>query len=304
MNCSAVIAISAFRSDEAVLALLQAVFADPHPEVASVIVVDSLGSGRLPIEFAARGWPVRYENADRNLGSAGNLARRVALAADLGAKWCLCMNHDANWSSERLSAMLKLANSRGRVGAVFPVLHHGKRHNPWEDGRRTFAPSAGRRHAQLPTGFDGIEVMWSSSNGALYATAPLREGVRIMDDLWMGYEDLAYGIALFQAGWQQLVCRDAVLKDIFDLAPRRVFGRDMYIPDKPAWYSYYNIRNLLLIRRRYGKVGVSYPMILRKLVQSTLRILLLEQGKVARLGELYRGAAAGLVQRAGKGPRP
>ena len=146
--------------------------------------------------------------------------------------------------------------------------------------------------------------MWSSSNGALYATAPLREGVRIMDDLWMGYEDLAYGIALFQAGWQQLVCREAVLKDIFDLAPRRVFGRDMYIPDKPAWYSYYNIRNLLLIRRRYGKVGVSYPMILRKLVQSTLRILLLEQGKVARLGELYRGAAAGLVQRAGKGPRP
>lgn len=297
------IAISAFRSDVPVLALLERVFADPHPEAAGVIVVDSLGSGLLAEECAARGWPVRYENADRNLGSAGNLKRRIELAAETGAQWCLCLNHDANWSAERLDAMLRLARSHEKVGAVYPVLHHGERPNPWEDGRRSFAPTAGNRRAAIPAGNEGIEVLWSSSNGALYSTTPLRESVTVMDELWMGYEDLAYGIRLFENGWLQLVCREAVLKDVFDLAPRTLFGRRFHIPEKPAWYSYYNIRNLLLIRSRLGG-GVTHPMILRKLVQSAARIVLLEDRKLDRISQLFLGTAAGLLGRSGKGPRP
>ena len=304
MNGSVVLAISGFRSDDAVIGLLEQVFSDMHPEIASVIIVDSLGSGKLPKEIASRGWFVRYENADRNLGSAGNLARRLARAASTGAEWCLCMNHDANWSSERLNSMLEVAKSRDRVGAIYPILHHGKRENPWEDGRRSFAPSAAKRYPEIPTGDSKPEVLWSSSNGALYATAPLSESITVMEDLWMGYEDLAYGIALFRGGWLQLVCREAVLKDIFDLAPSRFCRREMYIADKPIWYSYYNIRNLLLIRKRYGADGVSYPMIAHKLLQSTLRILALEDKKGARLLELYRGTVAGLLGRSGKGSRP
>lgn len=304
MTGSVAIAISAFRSDAAVIALLETIFADPHPEVGPVIVVDSLGSGKIADTAAVQGWPIRYENADTNLGSAGNLARRMDLAAQSGAEWCLCLNHDANWEAERLSAMLIVARSRARVGAVYPVLDHHPREPRFEDGRRRFTPAVGAQIDVTPDDDTDAEVLWSSSNSALYATAPLAEGIAFMVDLWHGYEDLAYGIALHQGGWAQLMCRSAVLTQVFDYGPRRFLGREVHIPEKPVWYAYYNMRNLILIRRRYGARGIPAGSILAKLLQSSLRILLLEEKKGTRLRMLYAGTWAGLAGRSGKGPWP
>lgn len=304
MTATVAIAISAFRSDDAIIALLSAIFADPHPAVVKVIVVDSLGSGKIEAEIAATGNPVLYENNLENIGSAGNLARRMFLAEATGAEWCLCLNHDADWSAARLSWMLATAAGHDHVGAVYPVLDHSPREPRWEDGRRSFLPSAGDRLERIPENDTGNEVLWSSSNHALYALAPFREGIFHLRELWMMYEDLAYGIALHKAGWRQLVSRKAILSGGFDYTKRRVFGRDVHIPEKPTWYSYYNIRNLILIRRKYGPDVVAYGVILRKLLQSTARILLLEDKKFERISLLYRGAAAGIAAAEGKGPVP
>lgn len=304
MTGSVAIAISAFRSDEAVISLLEVIFADPHPEVGSVIVVDSLGSGMIAEIATTRQWQLEYENANTNLGSAGNLARRMKLAAGTGAEWCLCLNHDANWDADRLSAMLSTARSRPRVGAVYPMLDHSPREPRWEDGRRHFRPSAGTRLSEIPTDEPAAEVLWSSSNSALYSLAPLAENITIMSDLWMGYEDLAYGLALHQGNWVQLSCRSARLTQVFDYRPSRLLGRTLHIPDKPVWYSYYNIRNLILIWRQYGSKGMSLRTISRKLMQSSIRTLLLEDKKVNRLQMLFLGALAGITGETGKGPYP
>jgi GT2 family glycosyltransferase len=304
MSASVAIAISAFRSDEAVIELLGAIFADPHPAVVKVIVVDSLGSGRIEAEIAATGFPVLYENNLENIGSAGNLARRMFLAETTGAEWCLCLNHDANWSAVRLSKMLETAAGRDHIGAVYPVLDHSPRQPRWEDGRRSFLPSASDRLERIPENDTGNEVLWSSSNHALYALAPFREGIFHLEELWMMYEDLAYGIALHKGGWLQLVSRKAILSGGFDYSKRRMFGREVHIPKKPTWYSYYNVRNLVLIRRKYGPDGVGYGVILRKLLQSTARIMLLEDKKIERISLLYRGTLAGIAALEGKGPVP
>ncbi|WP_443025601.1 glycosyltransferase family 2 protein [Sphingomonas sp. PB4P5] len=304
MNGQVAIAISAFRSDIAVISLLEAINADPHPEVRAVIVVDSLGSGAIAETAAIRRWPLLYENANANLGSAGNLARRMELAAETGASWCLCLNHDASWEPHRLSAMLSAATSRPYVGAVYPMLDHSPRSPRWEDGRRQFTPSAGSRLLEVPIDEPTAEVLWSSSNSALYSMGPSADNIVVMSDLWMGYEDLAYGIALHKGGWLQLSCRSAFLTQVFDYVPRKFFGRTLYIPDKPVWYSYYNIRNLILIRYEYGSRGVSLGAIVSKLVQSVLRTLLLEDKKIARIGMFCTGALAGIRNRRGKGPHP
>lgn len=304
MTISVAIAISAFRSDAAVISLLEVIFADLHPEVGAVIVVDSQGSGIIAETATARQWPLRYENANTNLGSAGNLARRMELAAETGAAWCLCLNHDANWEVDRLSALLSAAHSRPRVGAVYPILDHSPREPRWEDGRRHFRPSAGTRLSEIPTDEPAAEVLWSSSNSALYSLTPLAEDIAVMSDLWMGYEDLAYGVALFQGGWIQLSCRSAQLSQVFDYVPRRFLGRTLHIPDKPIWYSYYNIRNLILIWRRYGSEGVARRTVTWKLIQSCLRTLLFEDKKFARLRLLYLGFIAGISSESGKGPYP
>lgn len=301
---SVAISISAFRSDASVIRLLEAIFSEQHPEVGLVIVVDSQGSGRIAETALARGWPIHYENADMNLGSAGNLARRMEVAASSDAKWCLCLNHDANWSADHLTAMLSVARSSERVGAVYPIIDHSPRQPRWEDGRKHFRPSAAERLFNIPKDEVAADVLWSSSNFALYATAPLKEGVCVMAQLWMGYEDLAYGIALHQKGWRQHSCRSAQLSSVFDYGARRILGRTLHIPVKPTWYSYYNIRNLILIRRLYGSVGISHGAILIKLLQSSVRILMLEEKKLARLRLLYSGAFAGLFGQGGKGPVP
>lgn len=304
MNCRVAVAVSAYKSDAAVISLLDRIFAYPHPDVITVIVVDSLGSGQIGETAKIRNWQVLYENANTNLGSAGNLARRLELAAKSGAEWCLCLNHDANWSTDRLSAMLLAAISRPRVGAVYPILDHSPRQPRWEDGRRHFKPSASSRLSEVPKGEPVSEVSWSSSNSALYCLVPLAENVAVMSELWMGYEDLAYGIALNRAGWQQLSCRAARLNKVFDYTPRNLFGRTFYIPDKPEWYMYYNIRNLIIIRNRYGNPGVSSLNIIAKLVQSTVRILLFERAKILRLKLLYWGVVSGIKGESGKGPFP
>lgn len=303
MTKDVAIAISAFRSDDAVNALLASIFADPHDDVASVIVVDSLGSGAVRKAIIEHAWPVTYVNSAYNLGSAGNLAARVMSAHDLGASWCLCLNHDASWSADRLNAMLKVARADQRVGAVYPLLDHAPRERRWEDGRRSFDPVT-ELCSEMPKRESDAEVMWSSSNGALYSTAPYAEGIKVMDSLWMGYEDLAYGLGLWLAGWKQMMCRDAVLSEIFDYRALNFLGRRIHVPDKPAWYQFYDIRNLLLIRRRYGGSGVSLLAISRKFCRSLLRIILLEREKATRLRFLIAGLACGMRGSSGKWIKP
>ncbi len=298
------IAISAFRSDGPVIDLIEAIFANPHPEMGSVIVVDSLGSGKISEVALQRGWGVHYENSAINLGSAGNLFRRMELAAESGANWCLCLNHDASWDVDRLTEMLVVAASRPRVGAVYPVLDHSPREPRWEEGRKHFLPTSGVRVAELSVEEASSEVLWSSSNSALYSLRPHAEGVSFFTDLWHGYEDLAYGIALNRAGWLQLSCRAARLSQVFDYTPVRFLWVVRHIPFKPEWYSYYNLRNLIIIRREYGAEFMPFKVIVRKLVQSTARILFLETRKWKRIKFLYSGLVAGMKGESGKGVYP
>ncbi len=304
MSGSVHVAISSFRSDAAVIGLLNAIFTNPHSEVISVVVVESLGSGEIKATADARGWSIIYENVEYNLGSAGNLARRIELATQHGAQWVLCLNHDANWDATRLSSMLATARSRPRVGAVYPILDHTPRQPRFEIGRLRFVPSAGIRFHEVPNDGTAREVLWSSSNGALYSTAPFSEGIEVMDELWMGYEDLALGIALHKGNWLQLICYSAILSDIFDYEERSVLAQSIHIPSKPIWYSYYNIRNLILIRFKYKSGSIKPTVILWKLMQSSIKIVLLEKQKFARLQLLFRGAIDGIIGKIGKGTLP
>ncbi|WP_156785606.1 glycosyltransferase [Sulfitobacter sp. EE-36] len=304
MNNTVAVAISSYRSDVEVIALLNSIFADRHPSIVSVLVVDSLASGKIADAIKVNGWSVQYENSEVNLGSAGNLERRMQLASETGAAWCYCLNHDANWDNNRLTEMLKTGSSQSKVGAVYPILHHGSMERPWEDGRRTFTPTAGNRFARAPVGDSNSRVVWSSSNGALYSTAVRKQGIVVMSELWMGYEDLAYGMALEKGGWLQLMCRNATLGSIFDYVPRRFLFWTLQAPNKPVWQVYYGIRNLILIRKKYGNEKLPLSIIIKKLAQSSLRIIILDDKKSARIHMLYAGALAGFLSMSGKGPKP
>lgn len=295
------IAISSFQSDNAVITLLENVFKAKESEI--VLVVDSLGSGTIQSEATRKGWSLYYENAPLNLGSAGNLARRMALASELGADWCYCLNHDAQFDHTAIGEMLAKGLSRSRVGAVYPVLFHRGRKDPWEDGRRTFYPTASVRLGMRPEGSNDDEVLWGSSNGALYSLAPLREGLRVWEELWMGYEDLGYGMLLHEHGWRQIVCREVIFEEA-EYVTLACLWRTFVVPDKRFWYTYYNLRNLLLIQK---KISLSYRFflfIVIKGLRESAKIIFLENNKMMRLWLLWIGVIHGLLGRSGKGRYP
>jgi GT2 family glycosyltransferase len=302
---SVALAISGYRSDEPVLALLRSVFAGGSPPFGTVIVVDSLGSGAIAAAIQANGWPVTYIDSDRNLGSAGNLALRLETAAAAGARWCYAVNHDGLVEPDQVRKLVAHGRSRPRVGAVYPTLVYSNRGNRVESPRRTLSTHAS--FEAEPPRQEAVceEVTWSSSNCALYSLDAVREGVAVWSDLWMGWEDLALGWLLGKKGWVQLQCRDVVVVDSYEYHPARLFGRTVYIASKPNWYAYYQIRNLILIARRTGGEACTPFQILRRMaVGAGGRLLVPRPGRTAWFGNFLKGLVAGMKGVTGKGPVP
>ena len=295
-----VIAISAFRSNEAVLALLVDLFAHGGGEAAAVIVVDSLGDGALPAEFTKRGWAVQYDHSPTNLGSAGNLSRRLELAAEVtGARWCLALNHDGVVDRAMISALIDCADCGGdRVGAVFPRRVMSERRSVVYPHRSVFSPA---RYVAPQAAIDRIEVAWDSSNGALYGLGPVRDGLRPWPELWMGWEDLAYGWTLAHHGWRQIYCADAEFSDNYESRRVSLLGRHFFITDKAAWYGYYQFRNLILIAKRTKAGWPAWRFLGSRIAREIPLTLLFREGKVRRFRFMGMGLIDGIKEISGRG---
>lgn len=299
------LAISGYRSDDSVLALLRSVFAAGDSPFGTVIVVDSLGGGAISEAIAANGWPVTYINADRNLGSAGNLALRLETAAATGARWCYAVNHDGLVEPDQVRKLVAYGQSRPRVGAVYPTLVFSSGGNRVEKPRRSLTTVASFKSEPPRQEAACVEVAWSSSNCALYSLDAIREGLSVWADLWMGWEDLAYGWLLGKKGWLQLQCLDVLVVDSYEFHPVRLFGRTRYVASKPNWYAYYQMRNLILIARRSGGEACTRSELLRRVVAGVGgRLLLPRPGRLAWFGNFLKGIAAGMKGVTGKGPVP
>lgn len=300
---SVAVAISAFRSDDAVLRLLGKIFCGEKPPFAAIIVVDSLGSGRIEEAIRSNGWSVSYQNAEQNLGSAGNLRLRLRLAARTGAKWCYAVNHDGDVDLHHIRRMLQYGDASDKVGAVYPRLLFPKRGGALDAPRLTLAPHGGfQQDSAGPT--DAVRVSWSSSNCALYNLAPVRAGVDVWGDLWMGWEDLAYGWQLENAGWSQILCGDVTVVDEYEFRRVRFLDRVTYITDKPVWYTYYLLRNLLIIAHRSKGEAINRWDIARRGLVEAVVILLYRNSKRKRLELLVKGWWHGLAGHTGKGEVP
>lgn len=300
---SVVLAISTFRTAEHVLRLLRSVFANGKTPFLAVVVVDSLGDGRLAAAIQENGWPVEYHNADRNLGSAGNLQKRLQMAADLGARWCYAINHDGEVDLRAVQAMVLAGNAGERIGAVYPNRFRPHRGESWEKPRRSgvphlLSPRLSSQHAL------GEEVVWSSSNGALYSLQPQRDGIEVWGDLWMSWEDLGYGLCLKKGKWRQIICADAIFIDTYEYRKAKFLGKTIYVADKPTWYQYYHFRNLILIARRVDGGFKLYLSLFPMLIKDLVVIMSYKSDPLIRLRLLFRGALDGIRNISGKGPFP
>jgi len=293
-----VLAISAFRSDQEVIALLRQVFSEGSSPFKGVLVVDSLSSGAIESEIKLHGWPVQFHNASYNLGAAGNHATRMKLAAKYDADWCFAVNADGEVRFDAIRQLVRTAIAHENVGAVYPTRFRPNRGQSWELARKTFLPMSPPVRTLRTMEMDE-EVLWSSSNGALYNLAVARKGIFVWEDLWMGWEDLAYSWLLWKHGWNQIQCSQSVFTDPYEHRAVHLLGRRLFIHDKPPWISYYTVRNLALFVRRSGSGIRGWLVVLLRFWQEATLAVLFKKAKLSRIKLLSLGLIDGILGRTG-----
>lgn len=299
------LAISAYRSDDSVGRLLESALSLESPPFEHLLVVDSLGSGKISELISARGWGARveYRSFPTNLGSAGNLAQRLRIPAEQGFDFVYALNHDGKVAPDVIRALVEHALTSDRIGAVYPLRRYPRREGVFDLTGATRFPIPAVT-SRKPPAAKVVAAKWGSSNGALYATRPLREGLRVLDELWLGWEDLALGWSLEQAGYTQAVVTSAVLEDDYEYSEHRVGPIRKVLSDKPSWYSYYVARNLILAARLTHQ---DLPMHAAVAVRTFLEFgitLIARKDKAKRLQLLVRGVIDGLLGHSGKGAVP
>jgi len=283
------LAIASYRNDEQVIEIVDHVYKSAPDLFERILIVDSHGTGAMPALIRERGWPnVEYRNYERNLGSGGNMAERLRIAAGAGADYAYAVNHDGHVHPGVVRALLQAAITITGLGAAYPLGYFisvglynltGTRELPLQ---RKLVRSV----RQEPL----IHVFWSSSNGALYSLEPARKGILPWEGMWMAWEDLEYGWRLFDKGYQQVIVRDAVFCDNNEYARSGVGN----VTDKPPWRSYYQIRNLILAVCRSRRRPLFYAVVFyRTLLESGL-ILLVRSDKWKRLRLLWLGIVDGI----------
>lgn len=245
-----IVAISSFRSDPKVLDLLDLIFSCNPTLFLEIIVVDSKPTGLIDEFILKKGYQVKYIISEKNLGSAGNLDLRLREALkNQSAEWCLCLNHDAFFSEEFVVSFIEKAeNIQGKVGAVFPT--------------RTYDNGKVKKT-------DSIEKMlWSSSNGCLYSLAPLRKGLYIDSALWMGWEDYLYCTLLKNKGYENYIVNSLPFVDSYEYETLNFGVMKFRLNNKPAWYDYYSIRNLIYIGKKIKPDNVYFRLLFKVCINS------------------------------------
>jgi GT2 family glycosyltransferase len=291
------LAISTFRSDAALARLLEEACQLVPALFERVLVVDSLGSGAIPQLIAERGYGfVDYESASVNLGSAGNLARRLSLAAEAGADYVYALNHDGHLDEGTVAALVDEAKNDRELAVLYPLRRLLNRGGKF-DVTGTLRWPVPRIAVKKPPEAHTFGVYWGSSNGTLYSLAPVRQGLTPWADLWMGFEDLGYGWLLAEKGYRQVVVKRAVFNDGYEF--QQVLGGAVHRSDKPAWYSYYFARNLILVARRTHQgaaicTALGLRIAMESVVSATLR-----PNRAQRLRLIGKGLLDGLTGKSG-----
>lgn len=299
------LSVAAYKSDDAVQHLLETAASFGGAPFEKVFVIDSLGSGAIPKLIEARGWSawVEYSNFNENLGSAGNLYQRLKIPADLGFDWVYAINSDGKLNKDVPTTLVEFATRNPNAGAIYPLRRFPGRQNRFDMTGTTPFPMMFQGMSTPPSG-ESLEAFWGSSNGCLYSTKPIRSGATPFPDFWMGWEDLAYGWLLQSMGLRQFIVTSAVLIDDYEYTSRNVGPFYFTITDKPAWYAYYNVRNLLLSLQRIDVAPKTVFAVATRLLGELGVTVALRDNKIKRVGLFMEGVRDGLLGRSGKGRFP
>lgn len=282
------IAISSFKSTQSVATLLDKIFSSDI-SFSEIIVVDSLSDGSMEKLLTEKNYKVTFFNSTTNLGSAGNLNKRLEIASQNSQnEWCFCINHDGYFDTKEIlhliSSIPTIQDKSTNIGAIFPNrINYNKNEQPDFKAYDTYS-----------------KTLWASSDGCLYSLQPYRQGCKVNQDLWMGWEDLIYCLELKEKGYQCYTATNGLYFDGYEYQKITLLCFTLYIADKPSWYNYYSIRNLVLGLRYLESKDYMLKFTAKTFIKSVITTALFKNNKKERLIFSIKGLIDGLIGKTGQ----
>lgn len=259
-----------------------------------LIVFDNGGTIRADRSLKGSELPMEIILSPSNVGGAGGFSRGLERALAWQADWIWLLDDDAIPRPDALAnligALPGLPDRTGGVGVAVReygrwAVRHRRRFCSWAGWEW---PLARARYRQVRA-----EIDTASFVGFLVAAEAARAVALPDADLFMAFDDTDYSLRLRRAGWRLWLIPGAVVDHLRSPESRLHSSR---LGSK----HYYNIRNRLLVRRRYARCaalvaidGVLYGLLMwlvtggwRSLASTRLLVRALRDGLSGRAGRL------------------
>jgi rhamnosyltransferase len=209
-----------------------------------------------------------------NLGVAAALNRGMERVRASGHSWALTMDQDSTPEPdmvERMLACLIADEDPDTIGILSPS-HHQVGGNPPE----------------FTTGC--VPALTAMMSGNLLRVSAWENAGPFMEELFIDRVDTEYCLRLATRGFRVMVAADAVLHHRVGDTRRRRFPYPAFPSNHSPLRRYYITRNRFAVSRLYASDFPDFGRFERReLIKETVKIVLYESSKVAKLRMTWRG---------------
>jgi rhamnosyltransferase len=262
-------------------------------QVSQVVVVDNGTTGEAASLISEAGLlaGVQVIRNRENLGIAAALNTGIRAAIDSGYPWVATFDQDSTVTDgfiDTLFAGFEACPFKSRVALVSPAHHDST--GAWEQGRQGLSAPP----------FE--QVITAMTSGSLIRTDVFSTVGFYDESMFIDYVDYDFCLRLRRNGWRTISIPAACLVHRLGAAEQHsLFGLKFTTRSHSAWRRYYIMRNRILVYRRYASSAPwwclrDFGWIFLEL----LKIIFLEQDKMAKLHNLTLGLYHGLAGKTGQ----
>lgn len=259
-----------------------------------IVLVDNGSADGSPERLAAEFPGVGVIRNKENLGFTGGNNVGIRRALQENADYVLLLNNDTVVAPQFLSKLIRAGESDKRIGLLNPKIFYFEPSNRiWYAGGafniwKGIASHRGAREVDRGQYDTQEEVTFITGCAFVIKTEVIRKIGLLDDSLFYSYEDADWTIRSLNAGYKALYVPSSVVWHKESIDVKRNAGK--------AFRDFYNVRNSLLLARRYARL-CHWPSFLFCLAFMVLYRTAgyLVRGEFDRVRAIYRGLHHGLV---------